>query len=185
MADWKELNKLDSKQLAAIKYDDPRLDSFANAVEERYGLPTGLIEAVKNAGERSNTSQVSSKGAKGVMQFIDATRKLYPHNYNDPMESIDASGQFFRDLIKQYKGNVKAAVSHYNGGTTAGKAVLGGAEAPTAETRDYWKRLQSYMDAKHPAPNPTPTQPEKAPEGAIDKLKRVFSGELVSDVFGK
>ena len=181
MSDWKELNKLSSQELAKIKYNDPRLDSFASAVEERYQLPPGLIEAVKNAGERSNTAQVSPKGAKGVMQFMDSTRKMYQHDYNDPMASIDAAGQYFRDLLKQYNGNVKAAVSAYNGGTKAGKAVLEGQEPPAAETRNYWGRLQNYMEKK--TATQQPTQPVTSNETFMDKAGRVLKGELASDVF--
>lgn len=147
--DWTELTKLPKQELAKVQYNDPRLDSFSTTVEQRYGLPPGLIEAVKNAGERSNTNQVSTKGAKGVMQFMDKTREAYPHDYNNPLESINAAGVYFKDLIKQYDGNVKAAISAYNGGTKAGKAVLAGKEPPSAETRKYWTNIYDYLDAKN------------------------------------
>jgi len=181
MADWKELNKLSPQELAKVKYNDPRLDSFASTVEQRYQLPSGLIEAVKNAGERSQSSQVSPKGAKGVMQFMDSTRKTYAHDYNDPMASIDAAGRYFKDLLNQYDGNVKAAVSAYNGGTKAGKAVLAGQEPPAAETRNYWSRLQGYMEKKTAAQQQQ--QPVTSNETFVEKAGRVLKGELVSDVF--
>jgi soluble lytic murein transglycosylase-like protein len=110
MADWTELNSLSKQELAKVEYNDPRLDSFSTAVEQRYQLPSGLIEAVKNAGERSNTSQVSPKGAKGVMQFMDDTRKAYQHDYNDPRASINAAGMYFKDLLKQYNGNERSTI---------------------------------------------------------------------------
>jgi len=189
---WKELAKLPPEELAKIPYNDPRLDAFAATVEERYNLPRGFIEAVKNAGERSNTTQVSSAGAKGVMQFIDSTRKLYPHDYKNPLASIDASGQYFSDLMKQYKGNVKAMVAHYNGGTVAGKAILAGEEAPKEETRNYWKRLQGYMEKKQKvteAPANAAVPPVAPQDTFMDKVKRAAppflggDGELVSKVF--
>lgn len=170
--EWKELVALPQEELTKVRYDDRRLDSFANEVERRYGLPDDLIVAVKNAGERSNTEQVSRSGAKGVMQFMDATRKMYDHDYKDPLASIDAAGRFFKDLLKQYDGDVKAAVAHYNGGTRAGKAVLKGMEPPSEETRNYWKRMQDYMEERASAPKnvaPTvvaaaaPTAPVEAP----------------------
>jgi soluble lytic murein transglycosylase-like protein len=189
---WKELAKLPPEELARIPYNDPRLDAFAATVEQRYNLPPGFIEAVKNAGERSNTTQVSSAGAKGVMQFIDSTRKLYPHDYKNPLASIDASGQYFSDLMKQYKGNVKAMVAHYNGGTVAGKAILAGEEAPKEETRNYWKRLQGYMEKKQKvteAPVNAAVPPVAPQDTFMDKVKRAAppflggDGELVSKVF--
>jgi soluble lytic murein transglycosylase-like protein len=146
---WKELLSLPPHELEKVAYNDPRLDSFASTVEQRYGLPNGLIEAVKNAGEKSNSTQQSPKGAKGVMQFIDSTRKAYDHDVRDPLASIDAAGRYFKDLLEQYKGNPKAAIAAYNGGTAAGKAVLEGKDAPAEETRSYWKRIQGYMEKKY------------------------------------
>lgn len=180
MADWTELNTLSPQELAKIKYNDPRLDSFASAVEERYQLPPGLIEAVKNAGERTQTGQVSPKGAKGVMQFMDSTRKIYDHDYNDPRASINAAGMYFRDLLKQYNGNAKAAIAAYNGGTKAGKAVLAGQEPPAAETRNYLGRMFTYMEKKTAAQT---TQPVTSNETFLEKTGRVLKGELASDVF--
>ena len=159
MADWQELNNLSPEALAKVKYNDPRLDSFANAVEERYGLPKDLLVAVKNAGERSNTGQVSSAGAKGVMQFIDKTRKSYEHDVNDPMDSIDAAGRYFQDLIKQYKGDALAAVAHYNGGSANGKALLNNKPLPSQkQTLPYIKRIQDYMEKRSAQQATPPTQ---------------------------
>lgn len=145
---WKELTKLPLPERSKIPYHDPRLDAFSGEVEKRYNLPYGLIESVKNAGERTNTGQVSPKGAKGTMQFIDSTRAAYPHDYNDPLSSIDASGRYFKDLLKQYNGNARAALAHYNGGTKNGKAVAAGKQPVSAETRAYLQRIQQYMMRK-------------------------------------
>lgn len=145
MADWRELRSQDRSK---VRYDDPRLDSFAAEVEKKYALPPGLIESVKNAGERTQTGQVSPMGAKGVMQFIDATREQYQHDVNDPFSSIDASGRYFRDLLKQYDGNARAALAHYNGGTKNGKAVLAGQKPVSNETQNYLTRIQQYMMRK-------------------------------------
>jgi soluble lytic murein transglycosylase-like protein len=161
MADWRELNSLPQEELSRIKYNDPRLDSFANAVEERYGLPKDLIVAVKNAGERSNTGQVSTAGAKGVMQFIDKTRKSYEHDVNDPMASIDAAGRMFKDLLGMYKNNAMAAIAHYNGGRANGKAAMDGQPLPSQkETAPYLQRIRDYMEkrsAQQATPPPQPT----------------------------
>jgi hypothetical protein len=148
MADWKEIIKLSPEEKAKVRYNDPRLDAFAAEVEKRYELPPGLIESVKNAGERSQTGQVSSKGAKGVMQFIDRTRKAYDHDVNDPLASIDAAGRYFKDLLKQYEGNPKAAIAAYNGGGVQGKKVLAGEEPTAKETKDYLARIKGYMSKK-------------------------------------
>lgn len=143
---WRTAAALPDAELRKLKYDDPRLDSFALEAEKRYGLPRGMLLAVKNAAERSNSWQVSSKGAKGVMQFIDATRKSYPHDPLHPLESIDAGARYLADLLRQYGGNVMAALAHYNGGRRQGKAVLAGQKPPAAETRKYLSNVASFMD---------------------------------------
>lgn len=147
MSEYADLVK-NPKEWSTVKYDDPRLDAFAVDVEKRYGLPSGMIVALKNAGERSNINQVSSKGAKGVMQFMDETRKSYPHDVNDPFDSIDASGRYMADLIKQYKNPI-AAIAAYNGGGAQAKAVLAGKEPPAKETKNYISRIREYLDSKY------------------------------------
>jgi soluble lytic murein transglycosylase-like protein len=107
-----------------------------------------MIVALKNAGERTNIGQVSPKGAKGIMQFIDSTRKAYPHDVNDPFDSIDASGRYMADLVKQYKNPI-AAIAAYNGGGAAAKAVLAGKQPPAEETRSYISRIREYLDSKY------------------------------------
>ncbi len=128
-----------------MPYNHPALDSFASEVERKYELPPGLIVAVKNAGERTQSHQVSSAGAKGVMQFIDSTRKAYPHDPLSPFESIDAAGRYFADLMKQYKNPI-AAIAAYNGGGSAARAVLSGNQPPAQETRDYIARIKRFLD---------------------------------------
>lgn len=145
---WQELAR-NPEEYAKVKYNDPRLDSFAHVVEERYGLPKGLLVAIKNAGERSNSNQVSSAGAKGVMQFIDSTRKHYDHDPSNPFASIDAAGRYFSDLMTRYNGNVKAAVTEYNGGVVQANRVAEGGNPTANETQQYLHRIREYMENKY------------------------------------
>lgn len=148
MDTWKELLDLSPEELSQVKYNDPRLDAFANTVEQRYSLPQGMVEAVKNAGERSQTSQTSPKGAKGVMQFIDSTRRAYEHDVNDPLASIDAAGRYLKDLVDRF-GHPMAAIAAYNGGTSAGKKYLASKDAGNGETSAYVTRIKKYMETKY------------------------------------
>lgn len=150
--DWRELvHKPEEWQ--HINYSDPRLDDFAEVVEQRYQLPKGLLIAVKNAGERtpaksSGRPTVSSAGAKGVMQFIDSTRQTYQHDPNNPFASIDAAGRYFQDLLKRYKGDVKAAVTEYNGGVWQAQHVQKGGNPTALETQKYLARIKEYMEER-------------------------------------
>lgn len=136
-------------------WDDPRLNAFAAAAEKQYGLPTGVLNALKYA-ERtppkaSGRRTESPKGAKGIMQFMDSTRELqggiFNHNVNDPLASIDAAAKYMVKAIKQYDGNVLAAVADYNGGPRQAKAVLKGEDPPAAETQKYLQNVRNYMEA--------------------------------------
>lgn len=149
-ADWKAL-AADKEAWATTPHNDPRYDAFAHEVEDRYGLPRGVLEAIKNAGERTPTAAsgkptVSTAGAKGMMQFTDPTRKVYQHDVNDPFESIDAAGRYMADVIPRYGGNVMAAVADYNGGPRQGGPVLQGKDPPAKETQDYLMRVREYMN---------------------------------------
>lgn len=147
-ADWKVADAQPLEVKERLPYNAPELDAFAREAEQRYGLPPGIVLAVKNAGERTNTWQTSPVGARGVMQFMPKTAAAYPHDWRDPFESIDAGARYLADLVRQYKGNPLAAVAAYNGGTAAGKAVLAGQPPPAAETRGYVERIAQYLDAQ-------------------------------------
>lgn len=140
------LSAMAGNEKLALRYDDARLDEYAVTAATREGIPPEALLAIKNAGERSGSTAVSKKGAKGVMQFVDDTWAAYGKgDPRDPTASIDAGARFMKDLIKQYDGNVQAAIAHYNGGGKAGKAVAEGRAAPAKETRDYLARTERFM----------------------------------------
>lgn len=133
-----------------LPHEALELDEYAHAVELAKDIPAELLVTLKNAGERSESvpetrgkkRSVSSANARGVMQFIPSTAKHYGlDDPTDPVASLDAAGDFVADLLKMYKGNVRAVIAHYNGGTAAGRAVLNDKQPPVKETRDYLARV--------------------------------------------
>lgn len=131
----------------ALRFNAVELDTYAREVEARNGLPAGLLVAIKNAGERSNSNQVSPAGARGVMQFIPATyRQFGKGDPTDPVNSIDAAGAYFADLLKRYNGNVDAAITEYNGGVRQAQRVAAGGKPTVKETADYLPRVKAYME---------------------------------------
>lgn len=142
----RELAQMAGNEKTALKYDDPRLDAYAVTAAQREGIPPELLLAIKNAGERSGSKAVSTAGAKGVMQFMDSTWAAYGKgDPRDPAASIDAGARYMKDLLKQYDGNMQAALAHYNGGTKAGDAVMRGEPPPAKETRDYLARTEKFI----------------------------------------
>lgn len=142
----RQLVQMGGNERLNLRFDDSRLDAYTVAAAQREGIPPEALLAIKNVGERSGPTAVSPKGAKGVMQFMDDTWTAYGKgDPRDPVASIDAGAKFMKDLIKQYDGNVRAAIAHYNGGGKAGKAVMEGRSPPAKETRGYLERTDAYM----------------------------------------
>lgn len=142
----RDLGSMSGNEKLALKYDDPRLDAYAVTAAQREGIPPEALLAIKNVGEKSGPNAVSPKGAKGVMQVMDDIWAAYGKgDPRDPVASIDAGARLMKDLIKQYDGNVRAAIAHYNGGNKAGKAVMEGRTPPSAETSRYLERTDAYL----------------------------------------
>lgn len=131
----------------ALPYNAPELNAYASEVEQKYGLPPGLINAIKNAGEKSGSKSTSPKGAQGVMQFTPENLKKYGvTDPTDPMQMIDAAGRYLSDTAKQYGGNVDAMIADYNGGPKQAAKVLAGKAPGAKETRDYLARVKSALE---------------------------------------
>ena len=151
MADWRDLMKK-PEEWGALQYNDPRLDAFAEEIEDRYDLPPGVLVALKNAGERTNPGLVSPKGAQGIMQFMPATMALqdgkFQHNPDNPFESILAAGRYMQHTLKyQYKGDVSRAIADYNGGPRAAEGLTTG--RLNEETTNYLMRVRDYLTGEY------------------------------------
>lgn len=150
----------------ALRYDAPQLDAYATQVAQANGVPPAMLLFIKNQGERSNSNQVSPAGAKGVMQFTDPTfAKFGKGDPTDPINSIDAAGAYAKDLLQRYNGDVRAAVTEYNGGVAQAKAVHAGGAPTDPETVGYLQRYDQFA-ANHAIDNasfnPTPDQVDAA-----------------------
>lgn len=140
------LRDMGAAERANLRFDAPELNEYAAHVEQENGLPAGIINALKNAGERSNGRQVSPAGARGVMQFMPENLKKYGvTDPTDPVQMIDAAGRYLRDTSRQYGGNVDAMVADYNGGPRQAREVLAGRQPKAEETRKYLARVRAYL----------------------------------------
>jgi hypothetical protein len=129
-----------------LGYNHPVLNAYAAQVEQANSLPPGILNAIKNFGERSGSNAVSPKGARGVMQFMpDTWKKFGVGDPSDPYASIDAGGRYMKDMLRRYGGNVDAAITEYNGGTKQAEAVRGGGKPWVAETANYLSRVKGGM----------------------------------------
>lgn len=191
-----QLAQIPVQQRKQLTFNSPEIDGYASHVEQQYGLPPGLIMALKNGGERSNSWQRSPKGAQGVMQFIPSTWAQYGRgDPTDPVASIDASGRYLADMMKRYNGNVAAVVTEYNGGIRQAQHVAKGGKPWVAETAAYLPRVMNYLQSggsggvpmKYAGPQMAkqmyPTGGDKFTQ--VDAKHPVFQKQVGVDVDGK
>ncbi|MCA8267451.1 lytic transglycosylase domain-containing protein [Burkholderia vietnamiensis] len=130
----------------ALPYNAPQLDAYAVQAAQSAGVPPELMLALKNAGEKSNSGQVSPKGAAGVSQMMpENLRKYGVTDATDPMQALDGMAKYLADTQKQYGGNLQAMIADYNGGPKQAAAVLRGERPPANETAAYLDRVNSYL----------------------------------------
>ena len=120
------------------------MDNLYASLEEKYGLPTGILSTVRQVESGGNTKAVSPKGARGDFQFMPDTAKAYNVDVNDPVSSAHGAARYLADLIKQHD-SVSAALAHYNGGSKAGEIVAKGGEAPYKETKEYVEKVHKGL----------------------------------------
>ncbi|MGS0894921.1 transglycosylase SLT domain-containing protein [Burkholderia stagnalis] len=174
------LTAMSASERSALKYNDPRLDDYAVQAAQRAGLPPEyghLMVALKNAGEKSNSDQVSSAKARGVMQFIpDNLKKFGVTDPTDPIQSIDGAVRYLVANRSRYGDNLLAHAADYNGGLTQAELVLQGKQPSKAETRAYVDRVrrgladQGAQDALRGI-TPTPDQ--------VDAARVVYNRQLL------
>jgi soluble lytic murein transglycosylase-like protein len=108
-------------------------------------VPSALVKAVIKAESNYNPLAVSPKGAKGLMQLMPSVIKdLGVQNPFDPNENISAGVQLLKNLLNEYNGDYRKALSAYNSGRKAVNEIGGVPEIK--ETREYVKKvINAYM----------------------------------------
>lgn len=140
------LPTLDVAVRKQLPYDSPILSSYITTAAQREGVPPGLMLALIHAGEKSNSNQVSRKGAAGVAQMMpDNLKKFGVTDPTDPVQSIDGMARYLKATQDQYGGNVQAMIADYNGGPRQAAAVLRGERPPANETAAYMDRVNDYL----------------------------------------
>ena len=102
-----------------MRYDDPRLNKAAVHLNNQYGLPTGLLNAIKNAGERSNNNQrpdfkKTGSTAQGVMQITNTTMKgitkygSLNHNRLNAVENMEAAAKLLSHEYQRLQSAIPA-----------------------------------------------------------------------------
>jgi hypothetical protein len=112
-------------------------------LEQKYGLPAGLLNAVMMVESEGKPGQVSKKGAKGYFQFMDATAKQYGVRVNDLDSEAEGAARMLSDLLKMTGGDLNKALAGYNWGI--GNVQRKGMDKMPAETQAYIPKVMGFM----------------------------------------
>jgi soluble lytic murein transglycosylase-like protein len=118
-------------------------------------LEPALLQAVMVAESGGDPNALSSKGARGLMQLMPATARLYGvRNAFDPEQNIRGASLYLRDLTDRYRDDLELVLAAYNAGPAA-VDLHGGKIPPLKETLDYVPRvLRLYSQLRELARTP-------------------------------
>ncbi len=118
------------------------IDFAINTAAKRNDVDPNLIRAIIKAESNFNPNAVSRKGAMGLMQLMPETaRSLKVQNPFDPKQNVDAGVRYFKNLMDNYKGDLKLSLAAYNAGSGAVTRSNGVPHIP--ETQNYVKQITS------------------------------------------
>ena len=118
-------------------------------------LEPAFVQAVMVAESGGDPNAQSKRGARGLMQLMPATARLYGvRNVFDPEQNVRAASQYLRDLADRYQNDLELVLAAYNAGPTA-VDLSGGKIPPLRETLDYVPRvLRIYSRLRELAQTP-------------------------------
>lgn len=161
------------------------------ALEQKYGIPSGLLGALVRAESGGNTRAQSGAGAIGLTQLMPGTAKSLGVNPHDPRQNLEGGAKYLSQQLKRFK-SVPKALAAYNAGPGAVQKY--GGVPPYKETQTYVNRLTGYWKessryGSNPGP-PTlggqspkinqnaqrPIQTAKVPESIPEPQRRIQPG---------
>ena len=119
-------------------------DHIIQRVAKSYDVDPALVRAIIMAESSYNPRAVSKKGAKGLMQLMPKTAEyLGVEDSFNPEHNIDGGVRYFKELLDQFKGDVKLALAAYNAGSRRVREYKG--IPPFKATQLYVKKVFEYQ----------------------------------------
>ena len=134
------------KRVSVAKTSNVLINNLVTKYAEKYKVDESLIHALIKVESDYDIHAVSPVGAKGLMQLMDKTAKLY--NVKDPFdpeENIRAGVKHLKMLIDKYH-DLKKALAAYNAGEPAVEKYNG--VPPYKETQRYVKKIMALYTGK-------------------------------------
>ncbi|MDR1314811.1 MAG: transglycosylase SLT domain-containing protein, partial [Deltaproteobacteria bacterium] len=157
-------------------------DIIAEA-SKTYGVPEAMIAKIIQVESGGNPKAVSSAGATGIMQLMEATAdEMGVTDREDPKQNIMGGTKYFRQLLDKYHGDEQLAAMAYNAGPGRVDNFLSGGEPLPLETVKYARALfgdldMGYQNARQQAPK----QESKSPyQMLVEGVMEMEKGSLPS-----
>jgi hypothetical protein len=84
---------------------------------QQHGLPPSLVSALMAVESDFDSTAVSSKGAKGLMQLMPLIARYYRvYNPFDPQQNIEGGIRYLSDMLRLFDNQLPLALAAYNGG---------------------------------------------------------------------
>lgn len=131
-----------------------QLSSLIRGTARRYGVDPELVMALVKVESNFDPYALSPKGARGLMQLIPATARLYGlRDYYDPAANVDAGVRHLRTLLRRYNHELDLVLAAYNAG--CGAVDRYGGVPPYGETIRFVKKVKRiyYMHGGGPTVN--------------------------------
>lgn len=109
----------------------------------KYEVDPAIIKAIIKAESSYNPKAISNRGAQGLMQLMPNTaRALGVTDSFCPEQNILGGVKYFKQLLDQFKGDMKLALAAYNAGSRKVRKYKG--IPPFKTTRLYIKKVFEY-----------------------------------------
>jgi len=134
-------------QMAAVDENlenDFEYSDLVLSLAKKHQVDWKLVAAVMKAESNFNPRAVSPKGARGLMQLMPGTARLYrvtdPY---DPVQNIDAGVRHLKMLMNRFPGKLDLVLAAYNSGEKTVDRFKG--IPPFSETQSYVKKVLHWM----------------------------------------
>ena len=119
------------------------LHSIVIQAASRHQVDPALVKAIIMAESGYNPRAISKKGAKGLMQLMPGTAQaLGVEDSFNPKQNISGGVRYFKQLVKQFNGDIELALAAYNAGSKKVRHYQG--VPPFKATRHYIKKVFKY-----------------------------------------
>jgi len=127
---------------------DPHVAGICRIIEDaaaQFDVDACLIAAIVSVESNFDARAVSPRGAKGLMQLMPGTAKMYQaEDIFNPAENIRCGVKHLKMLMAVYDDQIELVLAAYNAGQSTVKKYHG--IPPYQETRNYITRVTSLYE---------------------------------------